>query len=288
MTLRGRGLRDQVVGIDLGTARTKICLSGAGIVLDEPTLAAYDGSGAVIAAGHDAWVASETGPARLQVPVRGGVIGDPVGCVHTIRLLLRKARVTTTDGRDIAVSLPATANARDASVLTAVMASATGGRITAVQSTLAASIGSGIGVEEAWPHAVLDLGAGVTELAVIADGQVLAVSALRMGIRDYDDDSEPAEGRIVELLRRVLNDIPERVAGDVAAGDLLLVGGGASQPELAARLSRALGMPVRVPPHPREVVVDGLGRCLAGPMARAVVPRGRAVRTRLSTRAGAS
>ena len=85
---RRRRIRDGAIAIDLGTARTQIFLSQAGIVLDEPTLTAYSVSGEVIAAGRDAWVASEVGAAQLRMPVRGGVVRDPVGCVHTVRLLL--------------------------------------------------------------------------------------------------------------------------------------------------------------------------------------------------------
>ena len=213
-TLLRRRRRDGVIAIDLGTSRTQIFLPHAGIVLDEPTLTAYSASGDVIAAGRDAWVASEVGHAQLRMPVRGGVVRDPVGCVHTVRLLLRKAGLPSTDGRYIAVSLPATATARDASVLTAVMASATGGRVVPVESTLAASIGTGIDIGSDAPHIVCDVGAGVTELAVIADGHLVSGSALRMGIRDYDDEPERAVRRVVQLLRRVLDDLPDSVAAD--------------------------------------------------------------------------
>lgn len=265
--LRPRRVRDEVIAIDLGTARTQILLSDSGVILDEPTLTAYGVRGDVIAAGRDAWVASEVGHAQLRMPVRGGVVRDPVGCVHTVRLLLRKAGLSSTDGRDVAVSLPATATVRDASVLTAVVASATGGRVVPVESTLAASIGTGIEIASDTPHIVCDVGAGVTELAVIANGHLVSGSALRMGIRDYDDEPERAARRVVQLLRRVLDDLPESVAADAVAGELLLVGGGAYVPELVALLSAAFRMPIHIPDDPRQVVASGLGRCLTGPHA---------------------
>jgi actin-like ATPase involved in cell morphogenesis len=236
------------------------------MVLDEPTLAAYSARGDVIAAGRDAWVASEMSPAQLRMPVRGGVVRDPVGCVHTVKLLLRKAGLSSTDGRDVAVSLPATATERDASVLTAVVASATGGRVVPVESTLAAAIGTGIEIASDTPHIVCDVGAGVTELAVVADGHFVSGSALRMGIRDYDDEPERAARRVVQLLRRVLDELPGSVAADAVAGDLLLVGGGAYVPELVSRLTAALHMPIHVPEDPRAAVATGLSHCLTGPV----------------------
>jgi actin-like ATPase involved in cell morphogenesis len=95
----GRRGRDGGFAVDLGSARTQVLVPGAGVVLDEPTLVAYAAGGIVVAAGQDAWVASETGPARLQMPVRSGVVRNPVACVHVLKQLLRLAGLTATDGR---------------------------------------------------------------------------------------------------------------------------------------------------------------------------------------------
>ena len=147
----------------------------------------------------------------------------------------------------------------------AVMASATGGRIVPVESTLAASIGAGIDIGADGSHIVCDVGAGVTELAVIADGHLVSGSALRMGIRNYDDEPERAVRRVAQLFHRVLDDLPEAVAADAVAGKLLLVGGGAHVPELPALLSAAFHLPIHVPDAPRQAVANGLGRCRIGP-----------------------
>lgn len=266
---RRRRVGDTVIAIDLGTSRTQVFVPGLGIVLDEPTLVAYDTTGEMIAAGHDAWIASAMGPARLRMPVRGGVVRDPVRCVKALMLLLRKPRLTALAGRDVAVCVPVGARAADASVLAGVVASATGGRVLLVESALAAAIGVGFDISQSAPRLVCDIGAGVTEMAVVGDGQVMAGSGLRTDVRSYDDDPEGALRRVVELFHRVLDDLPERAAADAVAQPLLVVGGGAMRSDLVARLAEACHMPVQVPNEPRAVVVRGLGNCVAAPLVAA-------------------
>jgi rod shape-determining protein MreB len=260
-TVRWRPLRDDGIAIDLGTARTQVFVPGQGMVLDEPTLAAYGEGGEVVAAGHDAWVASVVGPARLRMPVRGGVVRDPVGCVHMLRLLLRRAGVAT-DGRDVAVALPAGADPADASVAAAVIESATGGRVVHVESSLAAVLATDVDTVEGRPRTVCDLGAGVSEIAVLRDGQVLADAARHRGIRSFDDDPVRTVHEVTEAFRAALDALPAQVAADAVVESMLVVGGGALRTDIIARLSDAFAMPLHVPARPRDLVASGLARCL--------------------------
>jgi rod shape-determining protein MreB len=262
MRLRLCRLRDDPIAIDLGTARIQVFVPGAGVVLDEPTLVAYGHSGDVVAAGHDAWVASVVGPARLRMPVRGGVVKDPVGCVHALQLLLDKAGLATVEGRDVAVALPATAEPGDASVVAAVVESATGGHAVPVDSSLAALIASGADLVDGGPHIVCDLGAGVSEIAAVGDGHVLSKSGRRLGVRDYDDDPARFVDQMARSLRAVLDSLPASTAADAVARPMLVVGGGALRSDLLARLADACRMTPRVPAEPRDLVVRGLARCL--------------------------
>lgn len=260
---------DGVIAIDLGTARTQVFVPGDGIVLDEPTLGAYDSTGEIIAAGYEAWIASAMGPARLRMPVRGGVVRDPVGCVNALILLLRKQRLTTLAGREVAVCLPTGTSEGDASVAAAVVASATGGRALPVDSSLAAAIGAGYDIGQSAPRLVCDVGAGITEMTAVGDGHVLAGSALRTGVNGYDDRPDDVLRQLVELFRRVLDELPERLAADSVSQPLLVVGGGALRADLVRQLGMAYNMQVHVPENPREVVVSGLGSCRTMPLVPA-------------------
>jgi len=236
--------------------------------LDEPTQVACSPTGAVIAAGRDAWVAAAEGRGRLLSPVRGGVVRDPVSCVHMLRILLRKSADWATHP-DVVVSLAATAHGRDPSVSAAVVASATGGRVLPIEAGLAAGIGADLDIVQGGPRLVCDVGAGVTEMAVVADGHVLSSVATRLALSAYDTRSEQALRLVEQLLRRTLDALPDRAAGDAAAAPLLLVGGGALRADLVSRLGARCRMQVEVPARPRDVVTRGLARCVTGPLTAA-------------------
>lgn len=261
MTLATGVLRPDVgLAIDLGTARIRFFIPRTGIVLDEPNLVAYASTGEVIAAGHAAWSASAADNARLHKPVRSGVIRDPIGCVHALRLLLAKALPDRHHTDRATVCIPATAHLADVSVILGVAASATGGQVRPVASGLAACLGAGLDVARPTPRLVCDVGAGITEIACVAQGLVLASAALRSGIGHYDEHPDRAVRDITALLHRLLNQLSDRRHA-LAGGNesLLLVGGGALLADLAPRLSAALQLPVLVPERPRDVVAFGLG-----------------------------
>jgi actin-like ATPase involved in cell morphogenesis len=237
--------------------------------VDEPSQVAYAVTGEPIAAGHEAWVAAAEGRGRIVSPVRGGVVRDPVGCVHMLQMLLRKSGADLSRSPDVMLSVAASARGRDASVAAAVVASATGGRVIPIEAGLAACIGSDLDIGQAGARVVCDVGAGVTEMAAVADGHVLASMATRLDLRAYDTHAEKAMRLLEQLLRRILDALPERASGDAAAAPLLLVGGGALQPDLIGRLCACCHMQIQVPTDPRDVVARGLASCMTAPLTAA-------------------
>ena len=67
------------LGIDLGTANSRVWAGGAGVVLSEPSVVAIDvDSGRVVAVGSEAWQLLERTGTNLvaQKPLREGVVAD--------------------------------------------------------------------------------------------------------------------------------------------------------------------------------------------------------------------
>jgi actin-like ATPase involved in cell morphogenesis len=249
-----------LLAVDLGTARTLVYASDHDRLLDEPTILAVDRNGPV-AAGWQALEAGGSDGVRLHRPVRSGQVADPVVCVQFLTVLLRQHGLRG-EG-PVLMAVPTIASDYESSVLSAVLSSATGTRVTPVRTLLAAATGLGLPVEAPAAGLIIDVGAGVIEAGVVGDGQVLAQHGCRIGPRGYLQDSRRFLRRAFGAVRRVVADVSPAVAADLAAGPLHLVGGGGRAPGLAAALADGLNREVLVPDDVRTVVVRGLARRVA-------------------------
>ena len=99
------------LAIDLGTSRTRVFARGRGIVVNEPSLLAYDQpSQEVVAVGLEALELEGRASGDIQIisPLKDGVVSDPTFAGKLLEHYLRKAR----DGRSsfsrrVLVSIPA-------------------------------------------------------------------------------------------------------------------------------------------------------------------------------------
>ena len=260
LLIPGRRVRSSApLAVDLGTARTRVWAPEAGLLLDEPTLVAVDFTG-VVAAGRQAWECSAATSARLRFPVRAALAVDPIDCVRFLQVLFEQERLEPAG--PVVLSVPAAASPYEASILSAVVSSVVGNRVTPVDSLLAAGIGIGLPVDEPAAGIVCDVGAGVLEIGVIGDGRLRGRACAVTGTRDYLDDPGRLLAPAQAALRRALDEVPAVVAGDVAAGPVHLVGGGALVPGLATDLAGALHADVVVADEPRTAGIRGLARCM--------------------------
>ncbi len=73
---------------------------------------------------------------------------------------------------------------------------------------------------------------------------------------------EPILSQIVEAIRRTIEHLPPELAGDILADGAAMVGGGALLRGWTARLTGALGLPIRIDEDPLMAVTRGLIRIL--------------------------
>lgn len=179
------------IAIDLGSANTLVSVKGAGVVVREPTVIAFDASGRrPVAIGLEAkrMLERDVSGVRVCRPVRGGVVADFDAAVTLLRALVSQAlgkrplispMVTT--------SHPNSSTTVEQRALVQVVRAAGGGEVLTVQRALATALGAGMPVDGDVSRMVIDMGAGVTNVGVIAMGMTTAGVSVRHGGDDLDE-----------------------------------------------------------------------------------------------------
>jgi rod shape-determining protein MreB len=172
------------IGIDLGTSRMMVYVKGEGMVVDEPALMATDERGArVLAVGNAAAeLLQRGGKARAVRPATNGTVVDyeVAGAMlqYLIGRIVGRQRIFRPD---VMLSIPPTVTGLERrAVLEATMQA---GAKTAylIDKPLAAAIGARLPVSTTDGLLVCNLGAGSTEVAAIANGEVLAMESIPAG-----------------------------------------------------------------------------------------------------------
>jgi len=178
----GRFSRD--MGIDLGTANTLVFVSNQGIVLQEPTVVAFDrDSGNIIAVGLEAkqMVGRTPGSIVAVRPIKDGVIADFEVTEKMLQYYIKKA------GRRRAFLAPRVIIGVPSGVTEverrAVMDAAREGgarEVYLIEEPMAAAIGAGLPIQEPTGNLIVDIGGGTTEVAVISLGGIVTSRSIRV------------------------------------------------------------------------------------------------------------
>jgi rod shape-determining protein MreB len=144
-------------------------------------------------------------------------------------------------------------------------------RMLFIDTVRAAAIGAGVAPG---PQIVVDVGTDLTEVAVVTDGIVVGARRADIGMSDLIEPtaSWPVIRTVVDLFSDLRRDRHCRQPAATALGrGLVLVGGGATQPELAARIAGTLGLPVRPSATPLVAAVRGAGLAALAALRRSAM-----------------
>lgn len=195
-------LRDLVsdsMAIDMGSARTIIAVLGRGVVVDEPSVVAVDKvSGAVIAVGNEAqkMQGREARDVAVIAPLIDGVVADFERTRVMLKNFVQEARTGKSHfSRRAIMSVLSGVTQVEQRALLSAAEEARIGRVYMVEEGLAAAIGAGVSIEDPHASAVVDIGAGTTNVAAIVNGAIIAARAERIGSSDIDS-------AIMDRLRR--------------------------------------------------------------------------------------
>jgi rod shape-determining protein MreB len=180
--------------VDLGTANTLIAARGKGIILNEPSLIAYQqtspGKKRVIAIGNDAKekLANNPGSIFAQKPIRDGVIADFETSEIMLKHFLSQPGVKGAFSRPrVIVSLPYGVTEVEKKAVVESCEAAGAKNVYLIDEPMAAALGAGINVRSPEGNMIIDVGGGTTEVAVIALSDIVYCQAVRVGGHRIDD-----------------------------------------------------------------------------------------------------
>jgi len=179
------------IGIDLGTASTRVYVRGEGIVLDEPSLAALEtGAPRVLAIGRQAAELADRAPGQVALvsPMRDGAIADRSVVEQVLRQLVARAQGRQRLFRpEVMMCVPAAATSEHRHAMTEAAIAAGARQAWLIEAPLAAAMGLDLPVAAATGCAVCDIGAGGAQVAVISLSGVVAAQSARAGGDHLDD-----------------------------------------------------------------------------------------------------
>jgi len=201
------------LGIDLGTSNVLIYQKGKGIVLRQPAVVAIERvSKKVLAVGTDAYKMIGRTPGNVLAlrPLRQGVVSDFELTNTMLRHFMGMVIGKRIFGRPrVVLSVPSGVNEAEKSSLISILFDAGAKRTQLLDRPIAAAMGVGMDFQKPYGCMVVDMGAGVTDIAVLASGQVIEAASVCYG-GDYFDDA------IIRYLRKKHNLlIGERSAEEV-------------------------------------------------------------------------
>jgi len=173
------------IGLDLGTSNTRMFVKGKGIILRSPTVVTVDkDDDKVVALGREAKMMIGKTPSNMEAyrPIRNGVVAD----FEVTTLMLREYFVRTESlslfNRPVVlVSTPENCTEVERLAVENAIFAAGAKAVGTVKSSLAAAIGAGLRVNDHRGCMIVDIGAGMTQVAVISSGRIIKSRAVKIG-----------------------------------------------------------------------------------------------------------
>ena len=173
------------IAIDMGSASTIIAVRGRGVVVDEPSLIAVDAvNGEVIAIGREAQqkYGREERGVNVIAPMVNGVVADFERTKEMLAHFVGKARGGLSHfSRRALMSVFSDVTPVERRALLSAAQHAKVGRVGLIEEGLAAAFGSGVKPDDTRGSAVVDIGGGTTNVAIVAQGKIIRARAERIG-----------------------------------------------------------------------------------------------------------
>lgn len=207
-------LFNKEIGIDLGTANTLVTKNNKEIILREPSVVAMNlDNGQVVAVGSEAKQMIGRTPGNIKAirPLRDGVIADFTVTEKMIKYFIKKThpKMVPFGSINVAICVPSGVTEVEKKAVIEAAESAGARKVMLIEEPMAAAIGAGLPIEEAFGSMVVDIGGGTTEIAVISYGGIVLARSIRVGGDEFD-------AAVVQFVRKEYNlMIGERTAEEI-------------------------------------------------------------------------
>jgi rod shape-determining protein MreB len=179
------------MAIDLGTAGTIIAVRGRGIVVDEPSLVAINEiTEEIVAFGQEAaeMIGREGRDVVVHAPLVGGVVADFERTKKMLAYFVKKAK---TGGSNISIqavmSIVSDVTHVEQRALLNAADDAGIGKVFMMEEGLAAAFGAGVQPSDKRASAIVDIGAGTTNIAIVAKGSIVHSTSERYGSNSINE-----------------------------------------------------------------------------------------------------
>ena len=179
------------LAIDLGTANTCVYAPGRGIVLNEPSIVAFNTvSSQIEAVGSAAkeMVGRTPGNVVAIKPLRDGVIADFEAAERMLAYFVRKAHSRSHWVRPrVVIGVPAEITQVERRAVQESALRAKASEVHLVDEAMAAAVGSGLPVTEPTGNMIVDIGGGTTDIAVISLAGIVYSKSVRVAGNEMDE-----------------------------------------------------------------------------------------------------
>lgn len=177
------------IGIDLGTANIIITSSKKGLVLNEPSVVAYNKkTETVVAVGNEAFEMLGRTPEYIVAirPLRDGVISD-----HEMTQAMIKEFILKVTGRQlikprIVLCIPSFITDVESRAVVEAALNAGARKVYLIQEPVAAMIGAGVDITKPDGNMVVDIGGGTCDVAVISLGGIVRSNSIKVAGNKID------------------------------------------------------------------------------------------------------
>ena len=189
------------IGIDLGTTKVMIYREGEGIVINEPSVVAYDAeSGKPIAFGQKAYemVGKTHKNIVAEYPLKDGVISNYSLTKEMVKYFINKAYESKVVKPKVSICVPSAVTGIEENAVVDAAVSSGARQVLIIEEPIAAAIGAGLDILKANGNIIVDIGGGTTDVAVISLGGIVCSKSIKLAGNAIDRE-------IIKLLKNKFN-----------------------------------------------------------------------------------